>query len=624
MIARSSLTRFGTIFLGLVALVCVAAVQAQDAQPAVRAARLTIAQGMVTVYEPGSAGNGAEDVAGQENLPLLSGVQVTTGSDGQAEIEFEDGSVVRMTPNSQLSLDTLAIDSTGVFVTDMSLLHGLVYCELRATSQYSFVLNAGGDMLSPVENTIARVSFDQPPASFAVLDGTAQVERQGSYEAQVLSGETLQTDATNNGRYFLSQGIAADTWDQWNEDLDQAATSASANSTGVRDGYAGADGYGWSDLDANGSWYNVPGEGEVWQPDVAVSDSGFDPYANGSWVYYSGMGYVWASGYSWGWTPYRCGNWSYYNGFGWGWLPGTGCGAGGWGFGRSGGPVNIRRYPPGYHPVRVPTPRPGPLRPILPVRPMVAGQGQQTGQFSRGPRMINGQAVTRIAPVRGAVSAGAPGQASSLRRDFPINAANHTHELGVTATGPGVGRPQQPQGQYGQSIGRPGNGGLGNNGPGMYRNQQNGQPANGGSRTQPYPANTGARPAPTTPAVQQPQGQPLIQHPTVQQTQPAPRNDQQRNEPRPTSERPPNSQVQPPQQRTTPQEQRYTPPPQQQQQRYTPPPQQQQRYTPPPQAQQQRESPPPPRSSPPPAPPSPPPSSNPPPPQPPAQQRNSH
>jgi hypothetical protein len=549
MIARYNLARPALIFL----LVCVvfgsvSTALGADSAAQTRAARLTIVQGSVTVTEP----NNAATVSGQVNLPLLSGAQVATGDDGQAEIEFEDGSVVRLTPNTALSLDNLAIGSDGIFVTDMSLLRGLVYSELRATPQYSFMLNAGGDILSPVENTTVRVNFDQPPASFAVLDGTAQIERQGGpnggYQAQVRAGESLRADTTDSSRYFLTQDIASDSWDQWNDDLDQAAVAASSSSTAVRDGYAGADGYGWSDLDANGSWYNVPGEGQVWQPDVAETDAGFDPYGNGAWVWSGGTGYVWASGYAWGWTPYRCGNWSYYNGFGWGWAPGAGCGGGGWGFWGGGNPVNIRRFPPGYHPIRVPTPRPGPLRPILPVRPMSVAQ-QQAGmvQGQRGPKMVNGQMVSRITPVRSPSNASGRASGSSLRRDFPVNPANHSHELGLASTTPAVA--------HGSSQGTP--------------NVQAAQPAYV-NRGQPYPAASGYRQAPGS--------QPALSAPNM--PRPSQPGAQQRDAPSSLPQNQPGQRNEPAAARQVPQ-QRYEPRPPEQHPSYTPPPQP--HFSPPPQ-----------------------------------------
>ena len=38
------------------------------------------------------------------NMPLVAGVRIEAGSDGQAEVEFNDGSVARLTPNSSLEL----------------------------------------------------------------------------------------------------------------------------------------------------------------------------------------------------------------------------------------------------------------------------------------------------------------------------------------------------------------------------------------------------------------------------------------------------------------------------------------------------------------------------------------
>jgi hypothetical protein len=448
MIVRSRLTRTAFSVLFAIAASAFALTASADST---RAARLTLAQGTVTVTEPDNS-----TIPAQTNLPLLSGVQIATGSDGQAEIEFEDGSVVRLTPNSAISLDSLAIGSDGVFVTDLSLLHGLAYCEFRATPQYSFALNAGGDILSPVENTTVRVDFDQPPAIFSVFDGTAEIDRQSQtsagYQTQVHTGETLRADPEDQSRYFLTQDIAPDSWDQWNDSLDQQASTQSSDPTTVRDTYAGADGYGWSDLDAYGNWYDVPGEGPVWQPQAADTDPDFDPYGNGAWVYYPSTGYVWVSGYSWGWTPFRCGTWSFYNGFGWGWAPGAGCGSLGWGFGGADSPVNIGRVPRGYRPIRIPRPHPGPRPPILRVsHPEIApGRGPQPSSPQRhGPPTIDGIAVSRIPPSRTA-PAGAPA-GSPLRRDFPVDSTTHTPVLGRPATPPTAAhtppsqRPDNPQ-----------------------------------------------------------------------------------------------------------------------------------------------------------------------------------
>ena len=305
-----------------------------------RMARLTFVEGEVRIArQKDTPGDPA-----QLNMPVVQGQAIVTGVDGQAELEFEDGSVARVTPNSFLYLTRLAADSGGQFETHLALASGLAYFELRAAPHVAYSVAAAGNVITPVENTTFRVHLDEPPAAIAIFDGAAHVERQDGYGVDLRSGETFRSDVSSLGRYFLTPEIAPDTWDQWNESRDQAAADATSAQTRVREGYAGTEGYGWSDLDASGSWYNVPGQGQVWQPQGGDSVD-FDPYGNGSWVWYPSSGYLWASSYSWGWTPFRCGGWSYWDSFGWGWAPNAGCGGfgfAGFGFGFGGGFHGVR------------------------------------------------------------------------------------------------------------------------------------------------------------------------------------------------------------------------------------------------------------------------------------------
>jgi hypothetical protein len=428
-VLRRGLTGWGA---GL-ALVCLLfaglaiTARASDA-PQPRAARLSYLQGGVTVVRMDNTGS---DPA-QLNMPLAEGLRVATGEDGQAEIEFEDGSLVRLTPNSSLSLDRLSVDSGGNFQTQLALVRGLAYAELRAASKYTYRLSVDGVVVSPVENATIRVELDEAPVDISVLSGTAHVERAGSqsaggYRTDVRTGESLTGDSEDSGRYFLTQQIAEESWDTWNEERDQAAADEAANRTAARDSYAGDQGYGWSDLDANGSWYDVPGQGRVWQPTVAM-DSDFDPYGNGSWVWYPSAGYVWASGYRWGWTPYRCGSWSYWGGFGWGWIPG-----GSWGFGGGRGYViNVVRPPQNYRFQPLPVRSPGGVHPIVVVR-----SGRDPGMPvhpSQGPRTIAGHTVEPLRPIgSGYTSRGGSAVGSSLRRDFPVDRNSHQPVMGIVA-----------------------------------------------------------------------------------------------------------------------------------------------------------------------------------------------
>ena len=429
-LGRGSIVWVGVLCLWLTG--AAATVWAYDAPPQ-RAARLSYLQGSVSVDHIDNTG--AEPA--QVNMPLAQGLRLATGDDGQAEIEFEDGSLIRMTPNSSLSLNNLSVDGSGDFQTQLALTRGVVYAELRAAPKYSYRIYAGGDVISPAENVTVRINLDEPPAKIAVMTGSAHVERapsaegEGGYRVDVRSGETFAADVSDFGRYYLTHELLPDSWDSWNEERDQAAADQAANRTTARDNFAGDQGYGWSDLDANGSWYDVPGQGQVWQPTVAA-DPGFDPYGFGNWVWSPGAGYVWASGYGWGWTPFRCGNWSFWGGFGWGWMPAANCGFGGWGFGRTVFVINVIRPPLGYHPHPVPVHGPGGVHPIVPVHPGYIPTVPL--DVARGPRTIAGHTVEPLRPIGNAyTSRGGSAVGASLMRDFPVDRVNHHPVMGATA-----------------------------------------------------------------------------------------------------------------------------------------------------------------------------------------------
>jgi hypothetical protein len=461
----------GLLLVGLFLTAFSIGAKADDA-PVHRTARLSYLQGNVTVERMDNTGGDPAEL----NMPLPDGLRVTTGEDGQAEVEFEDGSLVRLTPNSSLGLNALSVDGDGNFATHLAVLHGLVYAELRATTKFTYSVEASGDSITPVANAVVRIDLDESPASIAVLDGSLHVQRADTdsaagYQTDVRAGETLTADAADSSRYFLTPAITQDSWDQWNEDRDQSAADEAGSRTTARDNYAGDQGYGWSDLDANGSWYDVPGEGKVWQPPVAV-DASFDPYGYGSWISYPGAGYVWASGYGWGWLPYRCGNWSYWDGFGWGWMPSAGCGLYRWGVGGGGYVVNVIRPPLNYRfPVR-PVHGSGPGHPIHIGRPF-RPEGPPA-QINREPRMIAGQTVEPLRPTGVGASSfrGSSAVGSALRRDYPVDRSSHQPTMGVVAT-----PNSSTQGNPWRSGAREGNPHTGQNGTESGRQPRSAPPA---------------------------------------------------------------------------------------------------------------------------------------------------
>jgi hypothetical protein len=321
-------------------------VGAQDAATA-RAVRLSSVDGQVQIAQGGQV---LADSA-LANTPLFEGTQVSTSEGGRAEIQFEDGSVARLSPNSSLTLTVLR-GQNGSTDTEMELEGGLAYFELQAGSDSGRMrIRFSGSVVTAEGFSVLRVNLDNPPGELAVFSGNAHLERAPVLALDLRGGESVALNDANPGQYKLAESIEPDSWDVWNADRDQALTAAAATQTGATKSFNNSNNPAWSDLDANGNWYDVPGQGYVWSP-FEATNAGWDPYGCGHWVWTPNAGYIWVSCSSWGYMPFQCGAWNFYDSFGWGWAPGMGVCRPWWGGGQYG--LNIGSYPPGYRLPRLP------------------------------------------------------------------------------------------------------------------------------------------------------------------------------------------------------------------------------------------------------------------------------
>ncbi|MGC1359915.1 MAG: DUF6600 domain-containing protein [Silvibacterium sp.] len=380
----------------------------------VRAVRLSDVQGTVQVF------NGTEVAFSQAqlNMPVVEGMKLVTAEDGRAEIQFEDGSVARVTPNSSVTLTQLSRNSDGSSATVIEADTGLTYYELNGRAG-QYTVRFGHDNIVPVDSSIFRIDLDNSPAELAVTHGSVHVSDNQDLAADVHTNQTVRFDAQNPDEYQLLQSVSANTWDQWNSDRDQALAELDDTATAARASTGNPDNPAWSDLDANGDWYNVPGYGNAWAPSGVGQD--WDPYGVGSWGYYNDIGYTWISGYSWGWWPYHCGAWSWFDGFGWMWFPGN-CGWGGIGIGGGWYPYGtIWRVPPGYKCPRRPVPVHYPGHGSIPHEPLIAvNRGPQFTQQFRS--VAGGKSVPRMFQYDG-------------QNIAPVAATIHSHQGGPLGEG---------------------------------------------------------------------------------------------------------------------------------------------------------------------------------------------
>ncbi|MDP9267900.1 MAG: FecR family protein [Acidobacteriota bacterium] len=285
-----------------------------DVYSKARIVRLSFVQGDVRMDRPDSGGLDTAFL----NMPIVEGSRVVTGDDGFAELEFESGGTVRLTPGSELRVRELGLRGEHQ-VSMLEVGDGTVYCNVKKDSDDDFRVVVNGQEVRVAKSARFRIRGGRGNAEIAVTKG--EVELIGSAQAvRIKKDETLTLDPQDPGRYFLARNVTPFSYDTWDRERDEYRERYVATSSSYR-GYSSGYSYGVSDLNYYGSYINAAGYGYVWRP-YGYSAS-WDPFSDGAWVWYPGYGYTWVSGYAWGWMPYRYGRWVYIGGYGWVWQPGN-------------------------------------------------------------------------------------------------------------------------------------------------------------------------------------------------------------------------------------------------------------------------------------------------------------
>ncbi len=279
-----------------------------------RIVRLSYAEGDVRL----DRGDGRGFEQGLMNMPVAHGNRVWTRSEALAEVEFEDGDTVRLTPETLLILQQLALRSNGVRISVVELQEGEAYFRLRHNDDNDFRILLPGRELELRKSSHLRLAVRGQQVELAVIKGEVEIRGQGE-RLLVKKGETLTLDPNDADRYYLARSVEEGSYDQWDKDRDSYRDryASSSNSGGYSPHYS----YGVSDLHYYGGYFNHPGYGQLWRPYYV--NYGWSPFDNGAWVFYPGSGYIWVSAYPWGWMPYRYGSWYHVSGYGWCWRRGN-------------------------------------------------------------------------------------------------------------------------------------------------------------------------------------------------------------------------------------------------------------------------------------------------------------
>jgi hypothetical protein len=401
------------------------AVGSAQATSHVRIVRLSYEDGSVQM----SRGSGQDLERAILNSPIVEGSSVVTGSDGLAEVEFEDNSAVRLGGATDAHFRQLLMNDAGDKVNEVELVRGTMYFDTRSSKDNVYRVIASDRTFNVQRNSLVRFIMNGDLVEVSVTNGEAQLQNNTEL-VKIKKNDTLTLDATNPRGFTLAKGVDTLPLDRWNNERAAYQSVYAYSNTGY--GSPSMAGFGYQDLAYYGGFMNVPGYGLAWQPYGAASWMGWNPYIAGAWAYTPGFGYAWASAYPWGWLPFHYGAWGFSPGIGWFWAPGNTLGNGGvvtnW---QATAPVV--KGPPGFVP---PAP---PATPVSGYRPsvLVGRIGRTPAYLPGGPVPPNFASVIDHSSLAGATAPTSvtTGGGSSTAGARNSRAANLGASRAATATG---------------------------------------------------------------------------------------------------------------------------------------------------------------------------------------------
>jgi hypothetical protein len=275
-----------------------------NAQPQSSVARVSLVHGNVSMQR----GDSSDWSAVTLNTPLVPGDQIATSDKSRAEVQLDFANVLRLAAGSQAKIADLSKSRIQVQVA-----LGYASYSIYKNNEADVEIDTPNVSVHPTRPGVYRVQVgSDSETDIIVRAGEAELTTpQGS--TTVKEGQVISVRGTDNPEYKVENAPPGDDWDKWNGDRDRTIENASSYQNTNRY-YTGA-----NDLDNNGRWINVPGYGQVWQPNNQGPD--WAPYQDGRWVWEPGWGWTWVSYEPWGWAPYHYGRWFYWN-TGWVWWPG--------------------------------------------------------------------------------------------------------------------------------------------------------------------------------------------------------------------------------------------------------------------------------------------------------------
>src|SRR4030095_5099104 len=205
---------FGTSIVFVLVLTLAVSALPAFADSQVRIVRLSNVEGTVKVDR--NNGSGYENAF--LNMPMVEGMKLATKDDGRAEIEFEDGSTVRVTPKTSLEFSALSLRDSGARVTTVTVRAGQAYVNFLAKQKdEEFRVAFSNETIPLTRDAHIRVDVDSSDAVVAVFKGDIQVQGP-SGTVDLSKNKSATFDLLAGDKYTIAKNIEEDPFDAWDKE----------------------------------------------------------------------------------------------------------------------------------------------------------------------------------------------------------------------------------------------------------------------------------------------------------------------------------------------------------------------------------------------------------------------
>jgi len=268
------------------------------------------------------------------NMPLMPGDTIVTPGTDRLEIQFDNGTILRLDAATEIKIETILAESltTSKMMTNLVLKRGRVYAMFKEYSPREicqFLLPTAAvrlrhqtvAILGVREDNAADVRVRRGKADILYGPDAAALKKQIAYSGDEI---TIGTDH----RYALQPFPLGTPFEEWNisqnENFNLLHDGLSMLPKPVRRWPLAVQYFAekWSSL--FGEWIYDPYLGYVWRP--ADNDHPYgrywQPFYLGQWIV-AGNQMYWVPSEPWGWVPYHLGLWHWDQKRGWLWIPGS-------------------------------------------------------------------------------------------------------------------------------------------------------------------------------------------------------------------------------------------------------------------------------------------------------------